>query len=374
MQRKTLIYALIPVLLIAGAATFHRKQRNAELDRQQVVKDAGLTSVTVAAVERHGFRPSIAFTGTLWAVNRATLKAEVPGRVTRVLVQEGDPVRAGTLMATQDEDDLSLTAQAASAQASAARAQASQAKADMDRAEALLEKHSVTRQFAQQAETAYNAAEASQRAADSEAGAAQVRLKKARFTAPFEGQVARRYVQPGEVLAPGQSVLDVVDNRKLEIQADLPAEAMSRVKAGLPVSFRVGGFSDPFTGTLTQVSPSLSQDGRTLHVRIEVPNPEGKLKSGIFVEGFILGDGTDQLPALPATLLKAQGRNGKVFVVESGVAREKPVLLGAEQDGWRAVQGLEPGAQVVSQGKDLVGDGSKLQVTGQDAAPVGGGK
>ncbi|HJV21468.1 MAG TPA: biotin/lipoyl-binding protein, partial [Holophagaceae bacterium] len=98
MNRNVLIFSgLALVLVIGGAATYHRGQRNAELDRQQVVKEAAELSVTTAAVENHVFRPSFAFTGNLLAVNRAELRAEVPGRVTRVLVQEGDSVKAGSL-------------------------------------------------------------------------------------------------------------------------------------------------------------------------------------------------------------------------------------------------------------------------------------
>jgi membrane fusion protein (multidrug efflux system) len=369
-MNKQLLFGIVILAIIAGAATYHRGQRNAELDRQQVVKNEGLVAVTTASVETRAFRPSLAFTGTLLATNRAELKAEVPGRVTRVLVQEGDTVRAGAVLGAQDEDDLSLAAQAAEAQSAMAQAQAAQAKRDSDRAAALLEKRSVTRQYAQQTETAYNAAAASERAASSEAGAAKVRLKKARITAPFDGQVARRLVQPGDVLVPGQPAFEVVDNRKLEIQADLPAAAMAMVKPGQAVRFRVPGFEKPFDATLTQVSPSLSQDGRNLRVRIEVPNPDRLLKSGTFVEGVILGLGEQSLPALPSALIKAQDRNADIFVVENGQARKKSVVLGPEQDGWRPVQGLQPGEQVVAQGADLVTDGAKLKVAPPQAADV----
>lgn len=353
MSRKTLFLGLIPVLVIAGAATWHRSQRNAELARQQAVKERGEFPVTVATVELRTFRPTIPFTGTLLAVNRAELRAEVAGRVTRVLVQEGDPVRAGALLSTQDEDDLALALRAA-------EAQAGQAKADRDRAESLLAKKSITKQAAQQAETAWQTF-------DSAAGMARVRLKKARITAPFDGQVARRNVQPGDVLAPGQPAFEVVDNRRMEIQADLPAAAMALVRPGQTIRFRVAGIATPIDGRLTQVSPSLGQDGRTLKVRMEVPNPDRLLKSGLFVDGEILGDGERTLPALPSNLLKAEGREGRVYVAREGKAREQPVTLGGEQDGWRSVEGLKAGDPVIAEGRDLVHDGARIRV-----APQGG--
>ncbi len=367
MPKKSLLIGCAVVIVIAGAATYHRSQRNAELNRQQGVKEEGLVTVSVATVENRAFNPSIPFTGNLLAMNRAELKAEVPGRVTRVLVQEGDTVKAGAVLSTQDEDDLSLAAQAAEAQAAQAQAQALQAKRDSERADMLLEKRSITRQAAQQAETANNAAAAAVRAAESQAGMAKVRMKKARILAPFEGQVARRMVQAGDVLMAGQSVFEVVDNRRLEIQAELPANAMSLVKPGQSVRFRVPGFQQPFTGTITQVSPMLSQDGRNLHVRMEVPNTDRLLKSGVFVEGLILGNGQTQAPSLPATLIKAEGQNGEVFVVENGVAKKRSVTVGPEQDGFRPVEGIPVGTQVVATGQDLVSEGSKLRIV-MDAA------
>ncbi len=350
MNRNALIFSgLALVIVIGGTATYHRGQRNAELARQQAVKDAAELSVTTVAVENHAFRPSFSFTGNLLAVNRAELRAEVPGRVTRVLVQEGDPVQAGALLSTQDEDDLALALRAA-------EAQAVQAKADHDRAETLLAKRSITKQAAQQAETMWQTA-------DSQAGMARVRLKKARITAPFAGQVARRLVQPGDVINPGQPVFEVVDNRRMEIQADLPAAAAALVKPGQTIRFRAAGFDRPFDGKVTQVSPSLGQDGRTLKVRMEVPNPEHTLKSGTFVEGEILGEGEQILPALPANMLKAEGREGKLWLVAGAVAKSAPVTYGVEQGGWRAVSGLAPGDRVVADGRDQVKEGARLKVT-----------
>ncbi len=371
MPRKTVLYAPVPVLVIGGAATSPRSRRNAELAHQAEVKAEGLVPVTLVTVQARPFRPAIAFTGNLLAVNRATLKSEITGRVTRVAVQEGDPVAAGAVLGTIDEDDYLLAVQSAEAQAAQAKAQALQAQRDYDRAVQLLAKRSITRQAEQQAETANAAAQAAVRMADSNLGMARLRLRKARLAAPFSGQVARRYVQPGEMLAPGQPAFDVVDNRKLEIQADLPAESMAQVKVGQKATFRTAGVDRLIEGRVAQVAPALSPDGRTLRVRIEVANPDGLLKSGLFVAGVILGEGEQAKPSVPATLVKAQDRDAELFLAVDGVARRRKVTLGAEQDGFRPVEGLEAGAQVVDSGKDLVGEGTRLHVVD---APAAGGK
>jgi RND family efflux transporter MFP subunit len=369
-RRPLLLYVALPVVLIAGAATFHRGQRNQELGHQATVKSEGTVAVSLVSVQERSFRPAVAFTGTLLAVNRAELKAEVTGRVTRVVVQEGDTVAAGALLGAQDEDDYALGMQAAEAQWAQAKAQALQAQRDNDRSVALLEKRSITKQAAQQAETAYNATKAAAQAAESNLGLARLRLRKARLVAPFAGQVSRRLVQPGEMLNPGQTAFEVVDNRKLEIRADLPTEAMSLVKVGQRATFRAVGLDGLVEGRVAQVSPSLSQDGRTLRVRVEVANPDGRLKGGLFVEGVILGEGETKGPALPSTLLKAQDRDAEIFIAEQGLASRRKVVLGPEQDGYRPVSGLAVGAQVIDSGKDLVGVGSHLRVI--SSSPAGG--
>lgn len=366
MNRKAiLLYGVLPALVVAGAATFHRSRRNAELDRQKVVQDSGLVTVSLAPVELRTFRGSLAFTGTLLAVDRAEIKAEVAGRVTRVSVREGDRVARGTTLAAQDEEDLTLAVQAAEAQAAQAEAQAQQARRDHERATALLEKRSVTRQFAQQAETAFNATQAAARAAGSNLGLAKSRLHKARIASPIAGEVAQRLVQPGEILAPGQPAFMVVDNRRMEIQADLPAAAAASVKVGQTVRFRVSGFSDPFEGVVANVAAAVAPDGRTLRVRIEVPNADGRLKTGLFAEGEISGNGEAQWPAVPSALVSAEGREARLYVEEAGVARLRRVTLGPEQEGWRALEGLAAGARVVAQGRDQVSDGTRLRIVAE---------
>jgi RND family efflux transporter MFP subunit len=360
-NRKLIAWTALSTLLIVAAIANHRFQRGQELGRQRARKGAALVSVTLAAVENHGFRGSIPFTGTLLAVNRAELKAEQPGRVTRVTVQEGDRVAAGAVLSAQDEDELALSVQSAEAQLAQVRAQADQAARDNDRAQNLLAKRSVTRQAAQQAETSYNAAMAMVHAADSGLGLARSHLRKARITAPFAGEVAQRLVQPGEVLAPGQTAFTLVDNRKLEIRADLPAATLAQLRTGMPATFRVAGFDRPFQATLTQISGSVQQDGRTLRVRLELPNPDGRLKSGLFAEGEFLADGETLHAALPSAILTAVGRDADVFVAERGVARRQRILVGPDQDGWRPVDGLAVGTQVVAEGRNLVADGTPLQ-------------
>lgn len=377
-SKKLIIYAGVPTLILVGAIGTHRYRRNQELGKQRTQKAEGLVSVTLATVESRPFRGSIPFTGTLLAVNRAELKAEVSGRVTRVGVQEGDRVAAGTLLSAQDEDELLLSVHAAEAQLAQAQAQAQQTRRDNDRAQMLLEKRSVTRQSAQQAETAFNAAMAVARAAESNLGLAKSRLRKSRITSPFAGEVAQRLVQPGEVLSPGQTAFTVVDNRRLEIQADLPAEVLATIKVGMKAAFRVSGFDKPFEATLTQISGSVQQDGRTLRVRLEVPNTDGRLKSGLFAEGEILAEGQTARAALPASVLTAVGRDAEVFVVADNIARRQRILLaGQEQGGWRPVEGLAVGTQVVALGRDLVSDGTRVQVAAAPAAepgPAGKGK
>ena len=366
-RQKTFLYSGAIIVVIAGSIVYHRSLRSAELNHQRAVKTEGLVPVQLATVENRPFRGAIPFTGTLLATNRAELKAEVAGRLTRVTVHEGDRVSAGTVLCAQDEDELLLNVKTAEAQLAQAQAQASQAKADNDRAQMLLGRHSVTKQAAQQAETNCNAALAGAQAAESNLGLARTRLRKARTLAPFDGEVAQRAVQPGENLSPGQTSFVLVDNRKLEIQADLPTQALALVTVGMKATFRIAGFAQPFPATLTQISPSVQQDGRTLRVRLEVPNPGGRLKGGLFAEGELLTDGTLLRPALPAAALVTVGREADLFVEEQGIAHSHRVAVGQEQDGWRPVDGLPLGARVVDQGRDHVLEGSSLLVQREPA-------
>ncbi len=368
--KKLFLYAGVPALIIVGAGGYHRIRRNNELSKQKVVKAEGTVPVTLATVENRAFRSSITFTGTLLAVNRAELRAEVAGRVTRVGVHEGDRVAAGAVLSAQDEDDLLLGVQAAEAQLAQAQAQSQQAKRDNDRAQMLLEKRSVTKQAAQQAETYLNATSAAARAAESNLGLAKSRLKKARITAPFAGEVAQRTIQPGEMLNPGQTAFVVVDNRTLEILADLPTEALGVMKPGMKAAFRVAGYDKPFQATLAQISPSVQADGRTLRVRLLVPNADGKLKGGLFAEGEILSEAEIKRPALPSQVVTALGREAEVFTFDNGLVHRKKITVGGDQEGWRPVEGLAVGTRVVAQGREQVVDGSRVQESAPNQNPA----
>jgi RND family efflux transporter MFP subunit len=335
-----------------------------ELNKQQKAKESAEITVTLAEVELRSFRTVVPFTGNLLAVNRADLKAEVSGRVTRVSVFEGDYIKSGQVLSVQDEEDLVLAVAAAEAQLVQAQAQARQATSDFERATQLLEKRSITKQAAQQAETYYTASQAGAMAAESNLGIAKSRLHKAQIRSPFDGQVAQCIVKAGEILNPGQTAFSIVDNRKMEIEADLPSDSIGIVKPGLTVRFAVPGFDSQFEGTVAQVAPAVKQDGRTLRVRIEVPNDSGRLKSGLFADGEIISSQTKDKPAIPSSIVTAAGRGADVFVAENSIARQKRVSIGSDQGGWRPVEdgGLAPGQMLVAQGRELVTDGTRLRV------------
>jgi len=370
-KRNWILAGAALLLLIVGSIAHNRYKRNVELTKQHTVKELAEVPVTLTRVELRGFRTTIPFTGNLLAVNRAELKAEVTGRVTRVAVREGDRVGRDSVLSVQDEEDLLLGVQAAEAQFTQAKAQAEQATRDFERAKQLLETSSITKQAEQQAETMYTAAMAGARAAESNLGMAKSRLHKAQIKSPFEGQVARSYVKLGEMLNPGQPAFSVVDNRRMEIEADLPSENIGLVEVGHNVRFSVGGLDTFFEGKVANVAPALVQDGRTLRVRIEVPNDNGSLKSGLFAEGEIISGKVLDKPALPASALTVAGKSAEVYVAENNVARLRRVTVGYDQQGWRPVEkeGLKPGELVVAQGRDQVAEGIRIRVTEIEAPP-----
>jgi RND family efflux transporter MFP subunit len=366
-KTKTIIFTSIVALAIVGSIANNRIKRNEELNKQSQLKELGEITVALATVELREFSAAIPFTGNLLAVNRADLKAEVSGRVTRVAVFEGDFVSRGAVLSVQDEEDLLLAVKAAEAQLEQARAQAKLASDDYDRTTQLLEKQSITKQAAQQAETYFTVSRQGVNVAENNLGLAQSRLHKAQIRSPFDGHVSQSLVKTGEILNPGQTAFSIVDNRRMEIEADLPADNISIIKAGLKVSFSVPGFDEQFEGHVAQVSAAVRQDGRTLRVRIEVPNPEGRLKSGLFANGEIISGQTVKKPAIPSNIITADGRSADVYVAENGIARLKRISVGPDQNGWRSVENntLQAGEQIVGLGRELVSDGSRLRVTEQ---------
>jgi RND family efflux transporter MFP subunit len=256
-----------------------------------------------------------------------------------------------------------------------AEAAGSRADREYDRAARLLESGLMTRQGMDDAMTQKAAAAARIAAARAQVEAARedvaqvsTRLGKAVIRSPFDGTVEERLANVGDLVGEMQKVVfRLVDNRLLELTANVPSGAMSSLRPGQPLVFSTDAFPGrEFGGKVTWINPSVSPADRSVRVIAEVPNVPEVLKGGLFVKGRIVTGSRKGVVIVPRAALQSwdvAGRKGEVYVVDNGVARRREVATGGMRDEAVEISsGLRPGETVVTRGAFSVKDGDAVKV------------
>ncbi len=379
-MRKGLLRGTALLILLAGAAACSGKGQGVP------GKDTGGGKPPVAVdAERASLgdvTEGIDVVGTLSPKYQAEIKSEYGGLVTDIYVSEWARVRKGDPLLKVDTREGEVTLRKAKAALEMAKAAFLEAEAARNRADReeersmrLAESGLVTRQGLEDARTQREASRARSDAAKAQVAAAQddvshaeTRLTKAVIHAPFDGTVAERLVNVGDLVGELQKVIfRLVDNRLLQVTMNVPSAEMAAVRAGQPLVFSTDAFPGRrFSGRITYVNPSVRPEDRSVRVLAEVPNIPEVLKGGLFVEGRIVTGARKGVVQVPRDALQSwdvAGRRGEVFVVADNVARRRDVTTGAVLAGVVEIpSGLRPGEAVVTRGAFNLKDGDPVRV------------
>lgn len=194
------------------------------------------------------------------------------------------------------------------------------------------------------------------------------------ITAPVGGVVGRRLVERGQAVTPATPLFRLIDVDPAVISVPVIERDLHRILVGIPVTVRTDALpGEAFTGRVAAISPTLSTTTRTAEVRVEVPNPAGRLRPGMFANVEILIARRDNVIAVPLDAVLERPAGPTVFVIADGVARERLVQRGIS-DGTMVeiTDGLAPGEQVAVAGHRTLRDGAPVVVQGSGTgAPVG---
>jgi membrane fusion protein (multidrug efflux system) len=329
--------------------------------------------VMVGTVEAHRIEDRIEATGQLLARSQAAVAAQVGGQVTRIVRDEGSSVANAELVIEIDPERRKLEAESARALHAQAEAQEREAARELARMEKLHAQGVAADAKLDQVRTALSAARASREAFAAQLGMAERSVRDSSVTAPFAGLVARRWVSEGEFVAPGQKLFDLVALDPIEVEFHLPERDSSRVSLGAPVSVRVAPFPDEvFHATVTVVSPTIDPTTRTLRMKAELSNADGRLRPGLFARadlGVAVRDGVAMIPE-EAVLQRADGPVAFALVGPDRVGR-RALELGVIREGRvEVVSGLEVGERVVVRGQSDLVDGAAVSVRDMAGTPV----
>ncbi len=357
--------------------------------------------VSLAEVGEGPLAPELFGIGTVEARRAYQIGPTVSGRVLRVVVDQGDRVRAGDLLAEMDPVDLAERSRAAaeslasaSQAAESARAQLEEAKsrlrlaADNARRYAELEqKGFVSHEMAQARTHEANAAAAARDAAAASLAAAQRNQARAaaeldalgrqrghlRLTAPVDGLVTRRNAEPGTTVVAGQAVVELVDEASLWLRTRIDQGRSAGLAAGLPAEIvlrsrpqeRLAGR----VARVDRVSDSVTEE-RLADIAFE--RLPADLSIGELAEASVRLPEVAAARFVPSAAVKSQGGQTGIWRVDArGRARFRPVTVGVTTLDGRSqiLAGLEAGEAVILHSTEALSEGRKVKVAGDLVAP-----
>jgi len=318
------------------------------------------TSVSLATVRAVDLEDRIEAAGGLKARDSAAIAAEVGGRVTEVLVEEGAWVEAGEALLTIDPERRKLELESAGAALEEARAHRSETERELARAKLLREKTVASQTKLEQAETELQLAVSRVHGAEARVGVAQRALDDAVVRAPFAGLVDRRTVSRGEFVSAGQKLFELVSLDPIEVEFHVAERDSSRVRLGQVVEVRVAPYPErTFRAIVSTVSPTIDPATRTLRVKGLMTNPDEALRPGLFARvdlGISTRRGVAVVPE-DAVLQRADGAVVFRFGADDRVERRR-IEVGVIRDGIvEVLEGVSPGDIVVSRGHSRLVDG-----------------
>ncbi len=356
---------LIVLILVFAFVAMNRPKADlakAGADKAQSSQNSQIPTVTVAIPGRSTIDEVITGTGSLAA------KREMPvgvagegGLVTRVLVEPGQWVGAGQVLATVDRSVQAQTAQSLEAQVRVARADAQLAQSNLDRAQRLVGNGFISKADLDEKTATRDSALARVRVAQAQYAETQARNRRLDIRAPAAGLVLTRSVEPGQIVSSGSGILfRMAMGGQMELRAQLSEADLTRLHPGISADVSPVGATRVYLGTIWQVSPVIDPQSRQGIARIALAYDPG-LRPGGFATARIIA-GSTLAPRLPQSAVQSDDKGNYVFVLnQQNQAVRQAVTTGEVSDeGVAITSGLNGTERVVLTAGAFLNPGQKV--------------
>jgi RND family efflux transporter MFP subunit len=383
-QRKFLILGvliIIALMLATAAAIWKRKDGKkppnpvaSELvaqQAQQALRFGPMDWVTVKPILLASYIP---LTGSVRAVDSATVKAKVAGELRSLSVREGMAVNKGDIIGQIDTTDYELRIQERQAQLRQAEAQLLTAQRNADANQQLVARGFISENSSANTVSALDAAKAARDTVQFQLDQALKALGDTRLIAPISGIVAERHALPGEKLSPDNKVLSIVSTEKLEAELAVPAQDLVGIQIGQRLDLHVEGVDTAQAAKVLRINPATSGSSRNVMVYLQLEGPTSKLRIGAFVQGLLPLQSKGQVLAVPLNAVRDQGGRQAVWVVRQGKLEEQLVRTGIRDDRAKApngalgmvqiLEGLNEGDAVIATALGTSSSGSAAMKSG----------
>lgn len=344
-QTRSLLRGFALAVLVGGAASLVGCKKPADAQSEDAAPPVHVESAEVTTVDAP---IHLRLTGTLKGARETDLAANAAGRVTRTVVERGQLVKAGDLIAQLDTSAAALSLAEARVAVATAKTQEEISKADCARYEALKGKGTMSDLEYDQATAKCKTAPLSLEAAKARQNMAAKNVGDGTIRAPFAGIISERFVDVGEYVQPASKVVSISQVGELRLELTVPEADLAHLKEGSKVTFSVAAYpNDSFKGVVKYISGAVRATTRDLVAEAIVENESKKLLPGMFAD-VSLSTGSQKLASVPLAAVFERQEKKHVFVVVNNRLEERVLQYGPEVDGRLTVHvGVKAGEKVV---------------------------
>ena len=341
---------IFSIIILAAAALIYSGCGGEGGETKDQQHEKKLPLVKVRTIESTTFSDNFKVMGVINPFASAKVSSEEGGLILAINKDKGSYVRRGEVVARIKKDvELASYEQA--------EAQVELARMSYEKQKSLYEDNATT-------EIQYLTAKWQYEAAVRGLDILKTRLKTGYVRSPISGVVDDKYMNRGEMSAPGAPLLNIIDISSVKISAGVPEMYITKVKMGQSVSITVDVLPGvTFDGKISYIAPALSGPSRTFEVEIVINNSDKLLKPGMNANVRISEYTKPDAVVINQDLIVDYGDEQYLFVMEGDIAKKRVIKLGGRNDNMVLVEsGLNPGDKVIFEGFQSVKDGDKVQV------------
>jgi membrane fusion protein (multidrug efflux system) len=358
MAKRMILMLTIAVVVLAVLGFVKFQQFQAAAGQAAAFQPPPEAVTTVVAQERE-WPATLSAIGSVAAVQGVTVSADLPGIVDRIAFTSGTYVREGDVL-------VELDTRQERAQLAAAEAQRDLARLNFERMERLVIDGAISR-------ADYDQAAAEAKSTEARVGEIRAAIARKTIRAPFSGILGIRQVNLGEYLSPGDPVVPLQSLSPIYVNFGVPQQDAAKARIGRAVRITVADLQGAeFRGRITALDSIVNEETRNVQVQATLPNRDGRLRPGMFVQAeVVLGEGQSVVP-IPASAVSYAPYGNSVFVVTDmkgpdgqpyrGVRQQFVTLGGARGDQVAIVAGVKPGDEVVTSGVFKLRNGAAVNV------------
>ncbi len=312
------------------------------------------TSVTTMKIDSSALRSTVIANGSLRAADEIAVQPETSGRIIELNIQDGAFVEKGELLVKLDDAPLR-------AELAAIRADRDLAQRTLRRQEDLLSRNAVPQET-------FDAARSRLEILEAQIDLIEARIDRTEIRAPFSGRLGLRETSLGAFVGPGDILTTLQSEEVLHVDFTVPERYQERIPIETIIQLDLRGFTTPFTGTVFARAPRIDPDTRTLRLRAEVPNPDGRLLPGSFARVTIPIEEFPEALMIPAISVLRDEATAYVFLVdEDGRAKRRDISVGIRtRDEVQVLDGLRSGDHLIVRGGHSLSDGSPIRIIERD--------